>query len=379
MLNLHVSRSVRRLRSSSGGKLGILPLLLAALACGSDDDDDTSDGEQMQLPALTPITIMPTAAVPTAAMPAAAMPQPPATETAASAIEDVVAEGAPIVVISEGFMGTEGPITLPDGDLIFTETNANRITRIDQNDALDTFLENTNGSNALGFDPDGRLISVQTTPGSTQVGVIYPPGSEVVLSDNFEGKPYGRPNDLVVSTQGGVYFTEPGPNAPADGSTPPPPELPPAVYYIPPGEDALRVAEGIERPNGITLSVDEQTLYVNNTQGRYLLAFDVEPDGTLSNRRDFAEYEGVTTGANGALASGADGLTIDLQGRVYAATTAGVQVFSPQGEHLGTLPVSRAPQNIAFAGFDKRTLYIVGRGAAYRVTLEAQGFAGRAK
>jgi gluconolactonase len=379
---LHVSRGVCRLRSSGVGKLTVLPLLLAALACGSDDDD-TSDGEQMQMPALTPVVVMPAAAtpaaMPAAAMPAAAMPMPPATETTASAIDGVVTEGARIVVIGEGFMGTEGPITLPDGDLIFTETNANRITRIDENDALDTFLENTNGSNALGFDADGRLISVQTTPGNTLVGVIYPPGSEAVLSDNFEGKPYGRPNDLVVSTQGGVYFTEPGPNAPADGSTPPPPALTPAVYYIPPGEAALRVAEGIERPNGIILSVDEQTLYVNNTQGRYLIAFDVEPDGTLSNRRDFAEYEGVTTNANGTLASGADGLGIDSQGRLYAATTAGVQVFSPEGEHLGTLPVSRAPQNIAFAGPDKRTLYIVGRGAAYRVTLEAQGFEGRAK
>jgi gluconolactonase len=375
MLNLHFSRGVCRPHSSSGRQLTALALLLGALGCGSDDDDG-SGNEQTQTPALAPAaTTAPPAATPAPAAP----PPPPATETTASAIDGVVSEGERVLVLGEGFQGTEGPITLPDGSLIFTETNANRITRIDESGALTTFLENTNGSNALGFDPDGRLISVQTTPGDTKIGVIYPPGSEAVLSDNFEGKPYGRPNDLVVSTQGGVYFTEPGPNAPADGSTPPPPPLTAAVYYIPPGEDALRVAEDIERPNGIILSVDEQTLYVNNTQGRYLLAFDVGADGTLSNRRDFAEYEGVTANADGTLASGADGLSIDSQGRLYAATTAGVQVFSPDGEHLGTLPISRAPQNIAFAGPDKSTLYIVGRGAAYRITLEAQGFAGRAK
>jgi gluconolactonase len=304
---------------------------------------------------------------------------PPATDTSASAIATVVGAGARVSVIGEGFMGTEGPITLSDGSLIFTETNANRITRIDADDAISTFLENTNGSNALGFATFGRLISAQTTPGNTKIGIIYPPDSESVLSDNFEGKPYGRPNDLVVSTDGGVYFTDPGPNPPADGSTPPPPPLTAAVYYIPPGEAALRVAEDIERPNGITLSPDEQTLYVNNTQGRFMLSFDVGPDGTLSNQRDFAEYEGVTTNDDGTLASGADGLAIDSQGRLYAATTIGVQVFSPEGAHLGTIPVSRAPQNIAFAGIDKRTLYIVGRGAAYRVLMLAQGFADRAK
>jgi gluconolactonase len=318
--------------------------------------------------------------MPPAAMPAAAAaPQPPATETTAPEIAGVVTGGTIVHVIGEGFQGTEGPITLPDGNLIFTETNANRITRIDADDALSTFVENTNGSNALGFDSAGRLISVQTTPGNTMIGVIYPPGSEAVLSDNFEGNPYGRPNDLVVSQAGGIYFSEPGPNAPTDGSAPSPPPLTPAVYYIPPGAAAQRVAEGIERPNGITLSRDERTLFLNNTQGRYLLAFDVQADGTLQNQRNFAEYDGVTTNDNGTLASGADGLCIDSEGRLYVATTVGVQVFSAAGDRLGTIPLSRAPQNLAFAGVDKQTLFIVGRGAAYRVSLLAQGFSGRAK
>jgi gluconolactonase len=364
-----------RLDLPRGAILPMTVLLLAAgPGCSSNDDEARADGQQSGIGALTP-----DAGIPDAGMPAAAAPQPPATDTTASEIAGVVAGGTTVHVIGEGFQGTEGPITLPDGSLIFTETNANRITRIDANDAASSFLENTNGSNALGFDTGGRLISVQTTPGNTKIGVIYPPGSEAVLSDNFEGKPYGRPNDLVVSRTGGVYFSEPGPNAPADGSTPPPPPLPPAVYYIPPGAAAQRVAEGIERPNGITLSPDERTLFVNNTAGRYLLAFDVQADGTLQNRRNFAEYDGVTTNANGTLASGADGLCIDAEGRLYAATTTGVQVFSAAGERIGTIPLSRAPQNIAFAGVGKQTLFIVGRGAAYRVSLLVPGFSGRAK
>ena len=97
--------------------------------------------------------------------------------------------------------------------------------------------------------------------------------------------------------------------------------------------------------------------------GEYILAFDVEPDGTVKNRRNFAKYEIVTQRPNGTpdVRFGGDGLAIDGQDRVYAATAAGIQVFSPQGKHLGTIPVSRNPNNLAFAGPDKKTLYIVAR------------------
>jgi gluconolactonase len=297
---------------------------------------------------------------------------PPASDTIAPGIPGVVAGGTKVTVIKEGFPSTEGPIALPDGSVVFTEPTANRISAIDKNDNVSTFLENTNGSNALAFDSRGRLISVQTTPGRSGVGVIYPKGSEAMLASNFQG----RPNDLTVDKKGGAYFTVPVAQ-PGDASPATP--FVPAVYYMSPGGGtATRVAVDIELPNGILLSRDERTLYVNNTRGEYLLAFDVQADGQLRNRRNFAKYEGVTR-TDAGVASGADGLAIDNDGRVYAATAAGVQVFSAEGKHLGTIPVSRSPQNLAFAGPDKKTLYIVGRGAAYKVQMLAQGFHGRAK
>ena len=305
--------------------------------------------------------------------------QPPATDTVTPAIPGVVAAGSKVQVIKSGFQGTEGPIGMPDGSLIFTETQANRITRIAADNTTSTFLENTNGSNGLAWDAKGRLISVQTTPGETKIGVIYPKGSEATIVDAFEGKAFGRPNDLVVSTKGGIYFTEPGPNVQPGAAAPATPPLPPAVYYVAPGSKApVKVAEGIRRPNGILLSRDENTRYVNDTQGEYLLAFDVQADGTLTNRRNFAKYQGAATGPNG-VTSGADGLAVDEQGRVYAATSAGVEVFDEKGAHLGTIPLSRAPQNLAFAGKDKKTLYIVGRGSAFKVDVQTAGFKGRAK
>jgi gluconolactonase len=297
---------------------------------------------------------------------------PPPAETVAPAIAGVVAAGTKVVLLKDGFDGTEGPIADPDGNLLFTETNASRIVRIDKDDNVTTFLADTNGSNGLAFDAKGRLISVQTTPGRTRVGIIFPKGSEALLADGFEG----RPNDLVVNKSGGVYFTVPSPLAAKPGASPP--AHVPLVYYIPPGGKMTKVAEGIEFPNGVLLSRDERVLYINNTRGEYVLAHDVQPDGTLTNRRNFGRYEGVTKTETG-VASGADGLAIDSEGRIYAATTIGVQVFSPEGKHLGTIPSSRPMQNLAFAGPDKKTLYVVGRGGAFKIQMLSQGFGGRAK
>ncbi len=322
-----------------------------------------------------------TAALLTALMATPAHAQAPApvvAETTATAIPGVIAAATKVEVIKSGFTGTEGPIGLPDGSLIFTETQANRITRIDKDNNLTTFLENTNGSNGLAFDAKGRLISVQTTPGKALIGVIYPKGQEATLSDNFDGKPYGRPNDLVVDKKGGVYFSEPGPNA-TPGQPPPTPALTPAVYYLPAGGKSMRIADGIVRPNGIQLSPDEKTLYVNDTSGEYVLAFEIKPDGSVGNRRNFAKYPTVTTTPAGGFNSGADGLAIDNDGRVYVVSLGGVHVFSPKGDLLGTIPLSLPGQNIAFAGADKKTLYIVGRGAAFKVRLLTAGFMGRAK
>jgi gluconolactonase len=301
-------------------------------------------------------------------------PQGPPTETVSPNIPGVVAAGTKMQVIKDGFEGTEGPVPLPDGSVIFT--NAAHVTKIDKDNNVSNFLDNPNLPNALAFDSKGRLLAVLTAQGKTSISVIYPKGSETVLADKVDGKPFGRPNDLVVDKKGGVYFTDPGPNPQqiSQGWT----ATSPVVYYIAPGGKPVKIAEGIERPNGIQLSPDEKTLYVNNTNGEYLLAFDIQSDGTVRNRRNFAKYEGVTRNQN-AVVSGADGLAVDNDGRVYAATAVGVQVFSPKGEHLGTIPMSRAPQNLAFAGPGKKTLYVVGRGVAFKIQTQTEGVKGRAK
>lgn len=303
----------------------------------------------------------------------AAIASSQADDAVTSAISGVVAAGTPVEFIKEGFKGTEGPIGLPDGSVLFTETQANRITRIAVDGSTSTFLENSNGSNGLAFNAQGELITVQNL--NPRVGIVHPEGQEKILADQYQGAAFQRPNDLVVDRKGGVYFTDIG--------VQPKPEKPelarPAVYYIKPTGELVRVASDIERPNGVQLSPDEKTLYVANTAGEYLLAYDVLEDGGIGQKRNFAKLSGYRKGDNGTFSSCADGIAVDEKGRVYVATNAGVEVFGSGGEALGVIPFPRKPQNLAFGGAGKKTLYVVGRGAAYRVALQTAGYGGRAK
>jgi gluconolactonase len=286
-------------------------------------------------------------------------------------IPGVVAAGTRIEFIKEGFQGTEGPVPLPDGSVLFTEAQANRITRIAPDGSTSPFIENTNGSSSLAYTADGRLIAAEVP--MPRIAVIYPKDQAKILADNYSGKPLNRPNDLVVTRQGDVYFTDPGARAPAGQ-----PPTPTAVYHLASTGKLTLIASDIERPNGIQLSPDERVLYVANTDGEYVLAYDIVSPGVVGPKREFARLAGFRKMETGT-SSGADGLAVDSAGRLYVASTAGIQVFSPKGEALGVITLPKGAQNIAFGGPDKRTLYLVGRGAAYRIAMLSQGYAGRAK
>lgn len=290
------------------------------------------------------------------------------------AIPGVSAGGVLIKLIKDGFNGTEGPVGLVDGSLLFTETNANRIVRIAPDNTVSTFLENTNGANGLGINANGDLVAVQVV--NTRVGVIHPQGQEKTIADNYEGQPFQRPNDLVLARNGSIYFTDSGTRPTKDN--PNPPVSKPGLYHITPSGTLARLANDIERPNGVQLSPDEKVLYVANTLGEHVLAYDIAADGSIQNRRNFAKLEGWKNTETG-WSSGADGLAVDAEGRLYVASNAGIEVFNDKGEALGVIPLPKKPQNLAFAGKDKKTLYVVGRGAAYRIPLLTAGFAGRAK
>jgi len=307
---------------------------------------------------------------------------PPPKEGVAPAIPGVVAGGARIELVAYPVQGTEGPVRLLDGSgVLWTERNVFHISKIDLNGNRSTFVESAEGANGLGWDSKGRLIAVlRPRSGGERVAAIYPPASLATLADNVDGKPFNALNDLVVSTRDDIYFTD------TQG-----------IYFLragggaKPGGTAKKVAD-FKNMNGVTLSKDEKTLYANHKDGEYVLAFDVQPDGTLKNQRNFGKYKSITIPGHAdpkiAEDNGADGMAIDEDGRIYTATNAGVEVFSPKGEFLGAIPIGlwgaeqnrlEKPQNLTFAGPDRKWLYTVGSNAIYRVQLLAQGLKSRGK
>ncbi len=215
--------------------------------------------------------------------------QVPVVVGAAIEISGVVEGGAEIQRILEGYNGLDDPIGLMDGTLVFAEPNGLRLHRMNtETNEVSVLVAESNESHGVGQDSEGRLISVQAWDGSTRVGVIYPPGSEAVLADEYDGLPFSRPNDLVVASNGGVYFTDPGLTAEQAeglveryGGTPLGPRLPAAVYYIPPGQAPVRIEDDMIRPNGIQLSRDETMLYVSDSNGDHVIAWDIRPIGMV--------------------------------------------------------------------------------------------------
>jgi gluconolactonase len=305
------------------------------------------------------------------AQPAAPAALPPATDTVAPEIAGVVKAGTKVQVIKTGLTtGTEGTIALNDGSgaVLFTNQQGNTVTKIDKDGNFSTFLDKITGINAITYNPKGQMIGLQRMQdgGKAQIAIIYPKGQEKVLSDNINGQPILNPNDLIGDKKGGVYFTVPG-------------AMPAAVYYITPEGKTVVATTDIDRPNGLQMNRAENILYLASG-GEYMRAFDINPDGSLKNGRNFAKYGFMVANAQtGVRASGADGMTIDNDGRVYTATNGGIEVFSEQGQTLGVIPMSRKPQNLAFGGPDKKTLYVVGNQAAWKIDMVAAGFKDRVK
>jgi sugar lactone lactonase YvrE len=312
---------------------------------------------------------------------AAGLRKPPAPTTAAVVKADVpgvVKSGTAIELVGQAFDGTEGPLGLADGSFVFTENRVDRVRRIGDDGKTSVFLERTGNPNALASGPDGTIFAAQTQrPG---IGIVYPAEKARVLVDNFEGKPLNRPNDLIVDRGGGVWFTDPGagPAQRQPGVAAPAAAPIPAVYHYSPSGQLRQITTDIARPNGISLSPDEKTLYVANTYGEHVVAYDIARENKLGKPRNFAKLAGFKQTDNGP-SSGADGLAVDAEGRLYVASSAGVEVFDDEGKALGVIELPNAPQNIAFAGTDRSTLYVVGRGAVWKIQTLAKGPQGRAK
>jgi gluconolactonase len=272
----------------------------------------------------------------------------------------IVPQGAVVQQVATGYQFTEGPAAGPDGAIYFTDIPAMRILRFDPDAGeTTTFREDSGRANGLMFDTQGRLLACEgaNDDGRRRLTRTEPDGSITNLAEQWQGRKLNSPNDLVIDQQGGVYFTDPRYGKRADMQM----DIE-GVFYLDSDGSLTRVIHDLERPNGIILSPDGETLYVADHAAKKIMAYDVTAPGQLENPRPFS-------GMGPDLGGGCDGMTVDSSGRIYTTGDQGVYIFNPDGTQAGLVPTPERPSNCTFAA-DGRTLYITARTSLYRITLD---------
>ena len=277
------------------------------------------------------------------------------------AISDILDPGHDWEVAGEGYQQTEGPAVDRNGNVFFCDAGASRIYRIDSaSGKVSLFKENTGGATGLMFGSDGRLYAAENA--RKRIVTYSPDGAKLtVLATGV------TPNDLSVTSKGGVYFTD----TPSQ-----------RVYYLPADGGKPRIVVEGERngnnllmPNGVRVNPDESLAVVTDTLGRSAWSFHIEPDGSLIDGQPFYHLEVPDEMANGPIRSSADGLTFDSTGWLYTATNIGVQVSDQPGRVNAILraPSTVSPSNVVFGGADLKTLYVTAGDKVYRRVLRRTG------
>ena len=267
-----------------------------------------------------------------------------------------------VVKVATGFGFTEGPAWDGKALLYFTDIPNARIHTVNAEGDMAVFAEETGPCNGLMFNREGELVACNM--GGQLVAWNVATKDKRVLAGEFEGKRFNAPNDLVIDSAGGVYFTDPMFRAPQ-----PLPQRVQGVYYRSSDGKLSRVVNDAPAPNGVLLSRDEKMLYVLPSMSAEMQAYPVEAPGQLGDMRVFCKVKNPPGRDNG----GCDGATIDEHGNLYLTTALGLQVFSPSGEALGMIEVPEQPSNCTFGGPDGKTLYVTARTSLYSFKMLVKG------
>lgn len=270
----------------------------------------------------------------------------------------VIAPGAKLEKLAGGFEFTEGPTSDRDGNVFFTDQPNNRILKWSVDGKLSTFLQPAGRSNGMYFDARGNLLACADE--KTELWSIAPDGTRTVLAREFAGKPLNGPNDVWQRPDGALYFTDPFYKRDWwDHSTRP--QDSEQVYFLSADRTRLmRVTTDLVQPNGIIGTPDGRTLFVADIRAGRTYGFDIQPDGTLTNRRLRCEL-------------GSDGMTLDTEGNLYL-TGQGVSVFDTNGKKVGQIDVPEPwTANVCFGGRDHQTLFITASKGLYAIRLRVRG------
>ena len=294
----------------------------------------------------------------------------PRIEQFAPELEQIVSTSEPIEYLADGYGGAQGPAEGPlwwkkSGYLLFSDIHNNRRMKYQPGAGVSLFQEPTNRANGLTRDLQGRLIACEHD--SRRVTRQELDGSITVVANSFQGRRLNRPNDVVVKSDGCIYFTDPwtSPAAPEQWDL-----TFAGVYRVTPDLGTLSLLiDDFVLPNGLAFSPDESVLYINDTRRGHIRAFDMLPNGMLAKHTDrvFADLRGPEPGVP-------DGMKVDVQGNVYCGGSGGIWVMDKTGKKLGRI-VHGAPAttNLAFGGDDWKTIYFTSRNHLGSVKVKIAG------
>lgn len=267
-----------------------------------------------------------------------------------------VPEGAEVEEVAGGFSFIEGPVWLTDGFLLFSDINANKVYKWSEGGGVEVYLDPSGQSNGLAVDAAGNLLLAQHA--KRRIAKLDVNGVETNLVNRYDGKLLNSPNDLVVKSDGAIYFTDP----PYGGN---PSELGfSGIFRFSPEGDLVLLDASLSRPNGIAFSPDQTKLYVNDSEARRIYIWDIQSDGTIKNKKLF-----YFMNENG----NADGMKVDTNGNLYSAGPGGIWIFKPDGTLLDRIAVLGQTTNCNWGESDHKTLYITSANTMYRIRLKATG------
>lgn len=272
--------------------------------------------------------------------------------------DGVVAPGARLEKLADGFAFTEGPTRDRAGNVFFVDQPNNRILEWSTNGQLSTFLQPSGRANGMCFDARGNLIACADE--HNQLWSIAPDKSVTVLATNYQGKYFNGPNDVWIAPDGGMFITDPFYDRPWwDHHQMALPNQ--EVFYLSPDRKTLtRVTDDLTKPNGITGSPDGKHLFVSDIEAGQTWRYDIQPGGSLTNKTFFC-------------ALGSDGMTIDQAGNLYL-TGHGVTVFDASGKQIDHIAVPEGwSANVCFAGPGNQTLFITASKSLYAIRLRVAG------
>ena|SRR6266508_3795270 len=294
-------------------------------------------------------------------------------DMAAPGLERIVARDATLDVVAHGISFGEGPVWHSGkGCLFYVDIIGDTIWKYSPGIGNEIVLRPSNHADGMTLDRQGRLVVAGWA--SRTVWRMEDDGAIVTLASHYQGTKLNTPNDIVVKSDGSLYWTDPSGALFNVGMAGPEDDLQRyldfhGVFRLgPDGRTITLVVEDFAYPNGLCFSPDETLLYINDTWLAHIRVFDVQSDGTLANGRIFYQLVGSEPGV-------ADGMKVDVEGNVYVTGPAGIHVIDPQGKLLGRIKIPAHTTNMGWGDASWRSLYITTHspGMVYRVRLKIPG------